>query len=76
MSGSTGTRKIMIELPVGIELSESELENLTKEFQGQLVDAKAEHVMVQAKPKEKEKQVPVIVQAKEVAQAKEQNQVV
>lgn len=68
------TRKIIVELPEGLTLSDEELDELTSEFKSRVIDTKAEQMIVQAKPKEKAKEVPVIVQVKEVALPKEQTQ--
>ena len=70
----SSVRRIVVELPSGVTLAEDELEKLTNEFKSQVIDSKAEQMVVRAKPKEKAKEVPVIVQAQEVAVPKEQSQ--
>jgi hypothetical protein len=67
-------RRIIFEIPTGVTLSTEEMESLAGQFQSQLIDSKAEALTVQARPKEKVQEVPVIVQVKEVALPKEQAQ--
>jgi hypothetical protein len=67
-------RKIIFEMPVGIEISEEELAKLQEKFRSMVIDTKSEHLMVQARglTKEKAQLQPVIVQAQEVAQEVQQ----
>ena len=68
------TRKITFEIPADVELSSEEMEALSEQFRSQVIDSKAEEITLRAKPKEKQKEVPVIVQGKEVAIPKEKQQ--
>lgn len=70
------TRRIIFEIPADLTLSNEEMEALAAQFRSQVVDSKAEQLMVKAKPKEKEKQVAVIAQVVEVAQPKEKQQII
>lgn len=74
MSDQPQIRRIIFELPADLTLSDEEMAELAAQFKSELVDAKAEELMVQAKPKEKEKEVPVIVQTKQVAVSKQKAQ--
>jgi hypothetical protein len=69
-------RRITVEVPTGVTMSDDELQRLAEEFKSRLIDTKAEQMVVRAKPKEKVQEVPVIVQAQEVAVPKEQTQTI
>ena len=64
-------RRIIFELPSDMKLEADDIEGIAAQFKSQLIDQKAGDVLLQAQPQAKAKEVPVIVQAKEVAVPKE-----
>ena len=62
-------RQIIFELPSDMKLEADEIEGIAAQFKSQLIDQKAGDVLIQAQAKAKE--VPVIVQFKEVPVAKQ-----
>lgn len=74
MSDEESVRKIVIEVPSGLSLPYEEIEPLIPKFKSLLIDTKSERLVIQAKPEEKAKEIPQIVQVKEVAVPKEQLQ--
>jgi len=76
MSEQKPARKVVIEVPPSVSIPEEEIEKLSAEFQGQLIDSRSERLVVKATPQEKVREVPQLVQAQEAAVAKEQSQTV
>ena len=64
-------RQIIFELPSDMKLEADEIEGIAAQFKSQLIDQKAGDVLIQAQPQAKVKEVPVIVQYKEVPVVKQ-----
>jgi hypothetical protein len=69
-----GQRRIVFEVPSDVTLSDEEIASITAELGNQLIDTRSETIVVSAKPKEKVKEVPQLVQIKEVGVAKTKQQ--